>query len=92
MAIDTLRKRSAVSRFGMPWSAGTRPPASPLDAFERGALLGLYYIDSLIPPVVIGTPVCGWEFSPENTVFEFPDDSIVVSFSSEQTVLNFGDC
>lgn len=54
--------------------------------------MGIYGGGGEAPPIVPGTPACGWEFSPENTVLEFPNDEIVVSFSSEQTVLTFGDC
>lgn len=54
--------------------------------------MGIYGGGGEVPPVEPGTPACGWEFSPEQTVFEFPDDSVVVSFSAEQTVLTFGDC
>lgn len=54
--------------------------------------MGIYGGGGEVPPIVPGTPACGWEFSPEQTVLEFTGGEIVLSFSSEQTVSVFEDC
>lgn len=46
MAVDTASKRSAALSYGVAHRAGTRPPSGAVGAFERGALLGCYYIDA----------------------------------------------
>ena len=59
MAVNTLTRRSAALRFGHGARAATRPPSATFDAFERGALLSLYYI---APSQPIGDPVEGWTY------------------------------
>lgn len=80
MAIDTLRKRTAALRFGMPWQSGTRPPGSSFNSFERAALLGLYHPTGAGDH---GSAVCGFTFGDPETVFVF---------HSSETVLTFEDC
>lgn len=89
MAVDTLRKRSAANRYGMRWLAGTRPPASPLDAFERAALVGCYYLEPA--PVVFGHPDHGWTFGRPETVFTFQPLTPVFDFTPTETVFTFQD-
>jgi hypothetical protein len=43
MAVNSPLKRRAVLGFGFP--TGTRVPSGTSTAFERGASLGLYYIE-----------------------------------------------
>lgn len=54
--------------------------------------MGIYGGGGEFPPVEPGTPACGFVFGYEPSTFEFPEESVVLSFSAEQTVLEFGDC
>ncbi len=60
MAIDTLAKRSATLRFGRPGLAATRPPSGTIAAFDRGALLGCYYLEGAASVA----PTDGWAATP----------------------------
>ena len=90
MAVDSLSKRSAALGFGSPWRSGTRPPSGSVTAFDRGALLGCYYLEPVIVTVV---PAEGWQAGYDSVAWSSEYEPVVWNAGYEPTVWSVdGDC
>lgn len=83
MAVDTASKRSAALGFGSPWRSGTHPPSGTISAFERGAILGAYYVELI---VVTTVPYEGWYADVESVVWYADVEPVVYGAGNENVV------